>query len=245
LAELRESSLLFSLESLMAEERSRVVDERVAKEARQRADHAEREAHERRRVEEEALRAAAERDRLLEADRRKRDELARLDGIRVAEVERVRDEAARKTAFETAAAGRDHELKLAAIHNAGGVRTLRGALAATSLAALAAFASMGWLELSIHPARTARLEADLTRATVAERGRADNAEQALKASEAVRRLLEERLKVREATPRATADTTTPKPPPIRVPTRGTRAPSSKGGSCKGDPNDPLNGCLPG
>lgn len=245
MAELRESSLLFSLESLMAEERSRVVDERVAKEARQRADLAEREAYERRRVEEEALRAAAERDRLLEADRRKRDEQARLDGIRVAEVERVRDEASRKATFETAAAGRDHELKLAAIHNAGGVRTLRGVLAATSLAALAAFAAVVWLELSVHPARLARLEADLTRATVAERGRADSAEQALKASEGVRRLLEEKLHARDATPVAPPPADTRRTVPARPPTHGPRPPSVRPPTCKGDPNDPLNGCLPG
>jgi hypothetical protein len=242
LAELRESSLLFSLESLMAEERSRIDHERVAKEQRERAEAAERAARERRAEEEEAHRLAREHERLVEAERRRREEQARLDGIRTAEVDRVRDEAARRVAIESAMATREHELKLAAIRQAASVRTTRLALVATSIATLGLFAALLWLELGVHPQRLARLEAEHVSLREGERRRADRAEGRLLESEAVRRRLEERLRANDAAaePTPAAVPTTKKLP--RVPPRGNPRPGVKPPPCKDD-GDPLNDCL--
>jgi hypothetical protein len=242
LAELRESSLLFSLESLMAEERSRIDHERVAKEQRERAEAAERAARERRAEEEKAERLARERERLAEEERRRREEQARLDGIRTAEVDRVRDEAARRGASESAMAARDHELKLAAIRQAASVRATRLALVATSIATLGSFAGLLWLELGVHPQRLARLEAEHVSLTEGERRRADRAEGRLLESEAARRRLEDKLRANDvaAEPKPAALPTTPKPG--RVPPAGKPRPGVKPPPCKDD-GDPLDDCL--
>jgi hypothetical protein len=184
---------------------------------------------------------ARERERLAEEERRRRDEQARLDGIRTAEVERVREEAARKAAAATAIAAREHELKLAAIHHADGARTARLALIGTSLAVLGLFGALLWLELGVHPQRLARLEATHVSVNEAERRRADRAEGLLKESEAARRGLENRIRALEtATPPAAAPTVQKTP---HVPTRPAPRPSGKPPlPCKDD-NDPLNPCL--
>jgi hypothetical protein len=242
LAELRESSLLFSLESLMAEERSRIDHERVAKEQRERAEAAERAARERRAEEEEAHRLAREHERLVEEERRRREEQARLDGIRTAEVDRVRDEAARRVAIESATATRDHELKLAAIRQVASVRATRFALVATSIATLGLFAVLLWLELGVHPQRLARLEAEHLRAHEGERQRADRAEGRLLESEASRRRLEEKLRANEAAAEPDPAAVPPPRKPPRLPPGVKPKPGVKPVPCKDD-NDPLNPCL--
>ena len=241
--ELRESSLLFSLESLMAEERSRIDHERVAKEQRERAEAAERAARERRAEEEEAQRLARQRERSAEEERRHREEQARLEGIRTAEVDRVRDEAARRVAIESATAARDHELRLAAIRQAASVRATRLALVATSIATLGLFAVLLWLELGVHPERLARLEAEHVGLTEGERRRADRAEGRLLESEAARRRLEEKLRANDAAAEpAPAAVPTTRKPPRPAPGRGKPRPGVNSPPCVDD-GDPLNNCL--
>jgi dTMP kinase len=226
----------------MAEERTRIDHERVAKEQRGRAEAAERAARERRAEEEEAHRLARERERSAEEERRRREEQARLDGIRTAELDRVREEAARRVAIESAMVARDHELKLAAIRHAAGARTMRLALVATSIATFGSFAGLLWLELGVHPQRLARLEAQHLSANEGERRRADRAEGLLLDSEAARRALEEKLRANDAAVElAPAAVPTLRKPP-RVPPRGNPRPGVKPPPCKDD-GDPLNDCL--
>jgi colicin import membrane protein len=240
LAELRDSSLLFSLESLMAEEQERVDRERAEKEEQDRARAAERESRVRIRLETEALAAAREQQRLLEEEQRRRDEQARFEGIRAAELERVRSEVARRAELERTMAERSHELALEGIRQAVRVRTARWALVATCVAFLLASAALLWLELAVNPSRLATLEAEYVAKTRSERVRAERAERLLESSEAARRDLEERLRVRERTPvtpsKAVPETT---PPRAKRPVPRPVAPQAP---CLDD-NDPLNPCL--
>src|SRR5689334_13954484 len=92
-ADLRESSLLFSLDSLLAHERDKIERERHAAELQKRAALEAALAAERARKAETERRAAEERERILAEERRTREESARLVAIREAEIERVRLEA--------------------------------------------------------------------------------------------------------------------------------------------------------
>jgi hypothetical protein len=202
----------------MAEERSRIDHERVAKEQRERTEAAERAARERSAEEEEAHRLARERERSAEEERRRREEQARLDGIRTA------------------------ELELAAIRQATGARTMRLALVATSIATLGSFGVLLWLLLDVHPQRLARLEAEHLSANEGERRRADRAEGLLLESEAARRALEEKLRASDVAPEPAPAAVPPTRKPPRLPPGGKPRPGVKPVPCKDD-NDPLNPCL--
>jgi hypothetical protein len=251
LAELRDSSLLFSLESLMQEERSRVDAERAQKEERERVVAAERQSRVRLREQEDALREARERDRLVEEERRAREEEARLEGIRTAEIERVRSEAARRAAHESQMMQRKHELELAAIRRAASARVTRTALAGTSVVAFVACTALAWRELGVHPERIATMSREHATALGGERARAAQAQGELEKSEARRRELESELRARPvAAPPA------PTPPAVAPSTRWGRGPTEQrdgrarpkpgkpGAPCVDD-GDPMNPCLAG
>lgn len=247
MAELRDSSLLFSLESLKAEERTRVADERREKERRQRADEEARKSQVRIRASAEALAVARERERLAEEERRRAEEAARLDAIQSAELERVRGETQRRAELERREAERRHELELARIHDASGARTARFGMTATSVLAFVACAALGYLELAVHPAELAKLEATAAATTRAERARAELVEISYKTSEAKRLALETRVKDLEAA----GAQIPPAAPKVRTPPSRPSAPGSKPQRpsvrpppCKDD-NDPLNPCLGG
>jgi dTMP kinase len=242
LAELRDSSLVFSLESLMAEERSRIEHERVAKEQRERAAAEARASHVRLRIEAEAFAAARERARLAEEERRCAEEQARLDAIRAAELERVRADTARRLSAESEAAAKKHELELAVVRNAGSTRTLRLGLAGTAIAALGAFVTLAWLELGVHPQRLAALEAEYASLRAGERTRAERAEELFRASEAARRDLESRLRARDA--EGSSPPAAPRQDKASKTVPGTRPPKPRlrPKPCVAD-NDPLNPCL--
>lgn len=111
--ELRESSLLFSLESLLETERERV--QREAREAqRKREEEMARvaEAAERRRVAAQQEREARERREALERER-ERDEERRLEAMKRAVVERARIEAEGNARLLEAEQARQHERSLA------------------------------------------------------------------------------------------------------------------------------------
>jgi len=245
LAELRDSSLLFSLESLMAEERTRIADERREKERQERADEEARKSQVRIRVEAEALAAARERERLAEDERRRAEEAARLDAIRNAELDRARGETQRRMELERREAERRHELELTRIHDASGARTARFGMAATSVLAFVACAALGYLELAVHPAELAKLEATAAATTRTERARAERAEISYKTSEAKRLALETRVRDLEALPTQISPSA-PKvhTPPSRPPAPGSKTPrpSVRPPPCKDD-SDPLNPCL--
>jgi hypothetical protein len=225
----------------MDEERSRVSAERARNEERERAQAAERESRVRLRQQEDALRAAHERDRLAEEERRAREEDARLEGIRTAEIERVRGEAARRAAHDSEMMQRKHELELAAIRHAAQARVTRFALVATSIVAFGACAALGWREVGVHPGRIATLHAEHTKAIGGERARAEHAEGELEKSEARRRELEAELRAREAAA-PPVPTTAPSIRTAPRPLPGARPKPGKPGVCVDD-GDPLNPCL--
>jgi hypothetical protein len=146
--ELRESSLLFSLESLLETERERV--QREAREAqRRREDELKRVAElaERRRVAEQREREARDRRRALEAER-ERLEQERIEAMKRATVERVRVEAEGELRLRESEQARQHDLALARIREAERLRRYRtlswlssGVLATVSFAG--AFAYLG------------------------------------------------------------------------------------------------------
>ena len=226
----------------MAEERTRIERERVEKEELERAQAAERESRVRIRIEKEALLAAQERQRLMEEERRRHDEEARLAGIRAAELERVRNEMARRAELEQSAATREHELALARIRQVASTRTAHMALAGTGVAFLLACAALLWLELAVHPGRIAALDAEYRDKLASERERAERAERLLQASEAARRELEGKLRTRETSPPPVAPATPTSRTPPRAPKHVKPKPLTTGPPCLDD-HDPLNPCL--
>jgi len=125
MAEQKESSVLFSLKELMNLEEDRIKQEEADKDRRARqeadakaaAERAAREAEERRiREEEEARR--------LEEMRRK-EETARLEAIRHAEIEKAKAEAEHKSRMEALSAQQAHEQQLAALRSDQGKKRLK------------------------------------------------------------------------------------------------------------------------
>ena len=246
--EVRESSLLFSLDSLFAHERDKIESERrEAARKRQAALEAEAQA-ERARQTERARLAAETRDRLLAEDRRQRDEQARLEGIRQAELDRARLEAHLKSETELAARRERHELELRALALATRSKRNRALLiGGGALACVAALGSVAFALLNQSP-ELARLRAAGAAARANEEARANELRGMLTDAERRRRELEAEIAARahavaSAAPAPSA--TSPGPRPVRparpVPPTGPRLRPP----CGGDANDPLNPCLGG
>jgi fused signal recognition particle receptor len=242
--ELRESSLLFSLESLLETERERV--QREAREAqRQRDEEMARvaEAAERRRVAAQQEREARERREALEQER-ERHEQERLEAMKRAVVERARIEAEGNARLREAEQQRLHERSLAEL----GARqqTLRyrtftwlstGALVLSW--AGVAFAHFGLLEPA-HQRREQQLQGIIS--TAAERAKIKERELSLERSK--NQTLQERVQQLSDAQPALAETPGagakpgvthgpgPKPPVVQPPVR----------ECVDD-GDPLNAQL--
>lgn len=133
MSEQKESSVLFSLKELMNLEEDRIRSEEAEKASaaaaaeRARLD-AERTARE---AEEQRIRAEEERRRMEE--QRSREEQARLEAIRVAEIEKARVEAEQRARLEAMAAQQHHERSLAAIHGDESKKSLRKILIAVAV----------------------------------------------------------------------------------------------------------------
>lgn len=242
----QETSLLFSLESLMREERGRVEREREEALERERQRERERvEAAERlaRQREEAARQRELE---LAERVRAEREEQARLAAIREAEIERVRLAAAARAAQEIRERELSHQLALERQRALG--RGKLKTLAIVTSAVLGVGSAIGAVgiyfgsqraevtapgvsfedELSHERQRLARLERDLK----AERERLENAPRAPEQP--------------SSTP--VPGPTVPSPQrelrPGAAPSRPARPPAAETKRpCRGDPNDPLNPCL--
>src|SRR4029078_9334982 len=125
MSEQKESSVLFSLKELMTleedrirtEEADRAAQAAAAEKARGEAERAAREAEEAR------IRSEEERRRFEE--QRSREEAAKLEAIRVGEVEKARVEAEQRARLEAMAAQQQHERSLAAIQQDEGKQKLR------------------------------------------------------------------------------------------------------------------------
>lgn len=243
--ELRESSLLFSLEGLLETERDRV--RREAREAEQRqAEELKRVAElaERRRVAAEEARQARARRLALEAER-DRLEQERIEAMKRATVERARLETEGQMRLLELEQQRKHEIELVRLREAQGLQRYRtlsrvfasGAVFVTGASLLVIF---GWLQ----PARASErqhLQGLL--------------EQSLAQKAASERLLSAELRknqeLRDQQPLATSCTPAPEPKPAE-PTHvtGPRGPHGSGpkppvnGPRYVDDGDPLNTQLP-
>lgn len=244
-----DSSLLFSLDSLMAAERERVAEEARAAEQKREAElEARAEAERHARVEAER-RAAEEAARLLAAEQRRLEEEARLEGIRQAEKERVLAEARRQNELELRIRQSSHELRLTAEAAEKRARSTRVAFLCTAAVAVAATCGAVYLELGVHRARLAELSETHARqlALVEERGAELRA--LLAGSNGRLKSLEEQLRARPAaaecaTPLADQESAKKPPASVRPPAQSVhRPPPRPTRPCKGDPNDPLNPCL--
>ncbi len=125
MGQVRDSSLLFSLESLLRTEQERVHEEQRERERRvQEAERARRAEEERRRQAEQERLLAEERERE-ERERRQREEQARLAALREAEIERVRVEAQHASELELMARREVHERSMAELRRSDEKRRAR------------------------------------------------------------------------------------------------------------------------
>lgn len=115
MAEQKESSVLFSLKELMGLEEDRIREEEAQKEAAARAAHEAKLAAERAAREAEEARMRAEEEERQRDDQRRKEEAARLEAIRVAEIERARAEAEHQARLASVTAQQQHEATMAAL----------------------------------------------------------------------------------------------------------------------------------
>lgn len=244
--ELRESSLLFSLESLLETERERV--QREEREAQRRRDEELKRvaaAAQRRQLAAEQARQARERRIALE-EQQDRLEQERAQAMRQAVVESARIEAEARTRLIEFQQAREHELALARIRE--GERSARhrlfvwlGGGSSVTLVAAAAFGYWGLL-LPEHARQQQHLQSLLT---VAEQKRALG-EGELRTERAKNRELAGRLEQLAAVvPAPSAATPVPPMSPGKSSRHGAPRPPSASEPkrpCKDD-GDPLNDCL--
>jgi hypothetical protein len=240
----RESSLLFSLESLLAHEQQKVDREREDAERRRRAELEAREAAESARLAEQNRLARAERERAEAEERRRLEEQARLDGIKQAELERARLETRLKSESELALRQERHALELRAATAASRATAARGLLiGSVSLAVLATLAALA-LELFVHRPELARVTQSSSAALATEAARVAEVRALLADSERRRNELIAELSRKKLAEESVAPTLPhTRPTPARPARPGPVAPASK--PCVGDPHDPLNPCLGG
>src|SRR4029079_12230840 len=115
MTEMRESSVLFSLNQLMNLEQQRLREEEDAARRKAEAEAAARSNAERRLREEQQARIVAEENRRRAEEVQRREQAARLEAIRLAELERVRIDAERQERLAMMEQAQDHERKVAAL----------------------------------------------------------------------------------------------------------------------------------
>ena len=115
MAEQKESSVLFSLKELMNLEEDRIRQEESARKAKQDAELQARLDAERRQREEEEARLRGEEDRRRADEQRVREDQARVEAIRHAEVEKARLDAENAARLEAMRHQQEHERHLTAI----------------------------------------------------------------------------------------------------------------------------------
>jgi chromosome segregation protein len=245
MAELREDSLLFSLETLMVRERERLSLERAEIERRQALAAAARISGEKQRLEAELARER-ELEQARQAEKRRLVEhAARLDALRLGEVERARKEAEARAQSEVLAQRHAHEHRMTELQlRARKARDRTLALGSTALLVLLIPGALLLYFARIRP-QTAALRTESAKLISVERGRADQAARLLALSERERSKLADELdRMRLAARTAQAPLT--RANPAREPGRA----QEKAGNVrrKGDPNckddsDPLNPCL--
>ena len=136
MSEKQESSVLFSLKELMNLEEDRIKQEDADRQAQADAQRRAQEETDRRRRQEEEARLAAEEERRRQEEQRHREENARLDAIRHAEIEKKRIEAERAAQLEAMSKQQEHARQLAMIQQDQGKKKLRNTLVAVGVGAV-------------------------------------------------------------------------------------------------------------
>ncbi|HEY3493243.1 MAG TPA: hypothetical protein VGK73_01100 [Polyangiaceae bacterium] len=243
MAELRESSLLFSLDSLLAEERERVENERRRAE-RARAEAEQRKAVEAARSAEEQARCAAEAHaRAAREQELLREQEARLEGIRRGEIERVTAEAKLRSEIELDVRKSEHALRLEAARATQRARALKGALGAACLVVVLVAGGALALELGVRRPERVRLQASFDGALASERERTGHVRKLLEESERRARLLQRALEDVKPTSAPAAPSAHERTPPARPARQPARPGPRERRPCTGNPDDPLNPCL--
>jgi colicin import membrane protein len=233
----RESSVLFSLNELMALEQQRVTEEAAARAALRAAELEQKEAAARALREQEAARLRQAEETRRAEEFRRREEQARLEALRHAETARVLLEAEHRARMAELSVAQEHERQLARLEKEQGARRLKWGIVATAsvlvlvtLGSLAAFRSV-----------TAQSDADkLALARQNESTLADSERRTGQLQREIERINAEREELKKrpivAAPASvptvpTAQRSPQKPPPAR-----TTPPAPKEPKClKGDP----------
>ena len=247
MGELRESSLLFSLQLLEDIEKQRLDQERAAEAQRRETERAEQLDRERRAREDARRQKEYAERRQAELERERHEEQTRLEAMQRALLESARLEVEARARAQEDAAQRQHAQRLAEIRGHAGARRLRALFTASLVAFVAAAVSACVLAWQLDEAR--RLSRQYEQLRVMEReGRTvatrlleqarDRIEALSRDVEDLRRQHEEADTSREATPRPRPPRAEPRP---RTPPGTRPAPAIR---CGAD-GDPLDGCLPG
>lgn len=256
MADIRESSLLFSLNRLMEHEKERVLEEQRDRELKSAQERALRERLEQQKKDAERRRMVDEERRKIAEAARLREEAARVEAIRSAEVARVRAQVAQKTQLELQAQQHEHERRMDAMRRDEKLRRYQTWSIASSLVAVVAVlggASLYFGKLQPDAERRialfeARANAQLDRA---ERASAD-AEQSRQHQRVLERQLattkKELSAARDELTKLEASNSTKKPPTVvrdGGSSKGGKGQAGKGrGPCKpGLAGDPMNDCL--
>jgi colicin import membrane protein len=124
MAEQKESSVLFSLKELMSLEEDRIKKEEDDRKKREEAELQARMEAERRQREEEERRLRADEERKRAEEQRAREEAARLEAIRQAEIEKARVEAENQARMEALRRQQEHEKELEHVRQSSGKKRL-------------------------------------------------------------------------------------------------------------------------
>jgi colicin import membrane protein len=117
MAEQKESSVLFSLKELMNLEEDRIRQEDEEKKKRAEAEVQARQEAERRARDQEQARLHAEEERRRTDEQRKKEEAARVEAIRHAEIEKARVEAEQKARLAAMSQQQAHQLQLSTLQH--------------------------------------------------------------------------------------------------------------------------------
>ena len=244
MADLRDNSILFSLNSLLEAERQRISDEAEREQQRLEAELQARLERERLEREADKARLLEEAQRELREEQRCREDAARIEALCQAEIERARSEAEARARLELVARQHEHEKKLTAIREqARRIHAERLAI----VFGIALFGSVagaaGVYFGKIRPA-TASLEQSSKSRFDAEQSRANEMELLFERSERRRAKLDERLRELQAELDTLKKRARPAAAPAPVRKNPAPAPAKKRPDCLDD-NDPLNPCLKG
>jgi colicin import membrane protein len=250
MAEVRESSVLFSLHQIQRIEQQRIREEEEAERRRLEAQaNARRAAEARAREEREARRCAEEAQREAEEARR-RESQARLEAIRVAELEKVRMDAERRDRLAMIEQANAHEQKLLALREDKQKKRMRRALTWGSAITMTLLATSVGAYFGVVLPEAERLRVEKQAERAASEAKLDELKadfdraslRVSKAEEDLRRAHDEtaRLAAQQEADEARRLEEAARKRLVKTPV----ATAAKSPDCVcSDPNDPLCGCL--